>query len=46
MSDFGGVHRYNVTAWPTTCGLPLENPEVVHGLLRHLMDKIETTWTT
>ncbi len=41
MSDFGGVHRYNVTGllhdmW----GFPSNNPEVVHGLLRHLVDKI------
>lgn len=42
MSDFGGVHRYNVTGlvhdmW----GFPSDNPKVVHGLLRHLVDKIE-----
>ncbi len=41
MSDFGGVHRYNVTGlvhdmW----GFPSNNPQVVHGLLRHLVDKI------
>jgi 2-oxoglutarate ferredoxin oxidoreductase subunit alpha len=41
MSDFGGVHRYNVTGlchdmW----GFPSDNPKVVHGLLRHLVDKI------
>ncbi|MFO7643731.1 MAG: 2-oxoacid:acceptor oxidoreductase subunit alpha [Desulfosarcina sp.] len=42
MSDFGGVHRFNVTGlvhdmW----GFPSDNPKVVHGLLRHLVDKIE-----
>jgi 2-oxoglutarate/2-oxoacid ferredoxin oxidoreductase subunit alpha len=42
MSDFGGVHRYNVTGlvhdmW----GFPSTDPKVVHGLLRHLVDKIE-----
>lgn len=42
MSDFGGVHRYNVTGlihdmW----GFPSSEPKIVHGLLRHLVDKIE-----
>ncbi|MFC1895441.1 2-oxoacid:acceptor oxidoreductase subunit alpha [Thermodesulfobacteriota bacterium] len=42
MSDFGGVHRYNVTGlvhdmW----GFPSTNPVVAHDLLRHLVDKIE-----
>ena len=42
MSDFGGDHRYNVTGlvhdmW----GFPSENPQVVHGLMRHLIDKIQ-----
>jgi 2-oxoglutarate ferredoxin oxidoreductase subunit alpha len=42
MSDFGAVHRYNVTGlihdmW----GFPSSEPRVVHGLLRHLVDKIE-----
>jgi len=41
MSDFGGVHRYNVTGlvhdmW----GFPSNNPKIVASLLRHLMDKI------
>jgi 2-oxoglutarate ferredoxin oxidoreductase subunit alpha len=36
------VHRYNVTGlvhdmW----GFPSDNPKIVHGLLRHLVDKIE-----
>jgi 2-oxoglutarate ferredoxin oxidoreductase subunit alpha len=43
MSDFGDVHRYNVTGlvhdmW----GFPSDNPKIVHGLLRHLVDKIES----
>jgi 2-oxoglutarate/2-oxoacid ferredoxin oxidoreductase subunit alpha len=42
MSDFGGVHRFNVTGlvhdmW----GFPSDNPQIVHDLLRHLVDKIE-----
>jgi len=42
MSDFGGVHRYNVTGlvhdmW----GFPSTEPRVVHDLLRHLVDKLE-----
>src|SRR5210317_1252513 len=42
MSDFGDVHRYNVTGlvhdmW----GFPSDNPKIVHGLLRHLVDKIQ-----
>jgi 2-oxoglutarate ferredoxin oxidoreductase subunit alpha len=42
MSDFGGVHRYNVTGLSHDMwGFPSENPQVVHGLLRHLVDKIE-----
>jgi 2-oxoglutarate ferredoxin oxidoreductase subunit alpha len=42
MSDFGGVHRYNVTGlFHDMWGFPSNNPEVVHGLLRHLIDKIQ-----
>lgn len=42
MSDFGSVHRYNVTGlihdmW----GFPSNDPGVAHGLLRHLTDKIQ-----
>ncbi|MBW2029384.1 MAG: 2-oxoacid:acceptor oxidoreductase subunit alpha [Deltaproteobacteria bacterium] len=42
MSDFGGVHRYNVTGlvhdmW----GFPSDDPKIAYGLLRHLVDKIE-----
>ncbi len=42
MSDFGGVHRYNVTGlYHDMWGFPSDNPNVVHGLIRHLVDKIE-----
>ncbi len=42
MSDFGGVHRYNVTGlFHDMWGFPSAEPRVVHGLLRHLVDKIE-----
>ncbi|MCL5808416.1 MAG: 2-oxoacid:acceptor oxidoreductase subunit alpha [Deltaproteobacteria bacterium] len=42
MSDFGGVHRYNVTGlFHDMWGFPSDNPRVVHELLRHLVDKIE-----
>lgn len=42
MSDFGGVHRYNVTGlFHDMWGFPSDNPGVVHGLMRHLVDKIE-----
>ena len=42
MSDFGGGHRYNVTGlFHDMWGFPSENPQVVHGLMHHLVDKIE-----
>jgi 2-oxoglutarate ferredoxin oxidoreductase subunit alpha len=42
MSDFGGVHRYNVTGLAHDMwGFPSDNPQVVHGLMRHLIDKIQ-----
>ncbi len=42
MSDFGGVHRYNVTGlYHDMWGFPSADPRVVHGLIRHLIDKIE-----
>jgi len=42
MSDFGGVHRYNVTGlFHDMWGFPSDNPKVVHELLRHLVDKIQ-----
>jgi 2-oxoglutarate ferredoxin oxidoreductase subunit alpha len=42
MSDFGGVHRFNVTGlihdmW----GFPSSEPQIAHGLLHHLVDKID-----
>ncbi len=41
MSDFGGIHRYNVTGlFHDMWGFPSSDPAVVHGLLRHLVDKI------
>jgi 2-oxoglutarate ferredoxin oxidoreductase subunit alpha len=42
MSDFGGVHRYNVTGlYHDMWGFPSTEPSVVHGLIRHLVDKLE-----
>jgi 2-oxoglutarate ferredoxin oxidoreductase subunit alpha len=42
MSDFGGVHRYNVTGlFHDMWGFPTSEPKAVHGLLHHLVDKIE-----
>jgi 2-oxoglutarate ferredoxin oxidoreductase subunit alpha len=42
MSDFGSVHRYNVTGlYHDMWGFPSSDPNVVHGLIRHLVDKIE-----
>ncbi len=42
MSDFGGVHRYNVTGlYHDIWGFPTESPEQVNTLLHHLVDKIE-----
>jgi 2-oxoglutarate/2-oxoacid ferredoxin oxidoreductase subunit alpha len=42
MSDFGGTHRYNVTGlFHDMWGFPSTNPGVVHGLLHHLVDKIQ-----
>ena len=42
MSDFGDVHRYNVTGlFHDMWGFPSADPWVVHGLLRHLTDKID-----
>jgi len=43
MSDFGDVHRYNVTGlFHDMWGFPSNNPSVVRDLLRHLVDKIDT----
>lgn len=42
MSDFGGIHRYNVTGlYHDIWGFPTENPEQVSKLAHHLVDKIE-----
>jgi len=42
MSDFGSVHRYNVTGlFHDMWGFPSDNPKIVHGLIRHLVDKIQ-----
>ena len=42
ISDFGGVHRYNVTGlYHDIFGFPTENPEQVTKLIYHLVDKIE-----
>lgn len=42
MSDFGGVHRYNVTGlYHDMWGFPSDEPGIINGLLHHLMDKIE-----
>ncbi len=42
MSDFGDVHRYNVTGlYHDMWGFPSSNPKIVNELLRHLVDKIE-----
>lgn len=43
MSDFGGEHRYNVTGlFHDMWGFPTDKPELVHSLMRHLIDKIDT----
>ena len=42
MSDFGGVHRYNVTGlFHDMWGFPSSEPRTIHGLLHHLVDKLE-----
>ncbi len=47
MSDFGGEHRYNVTGlFHDMWGFPNNNPKIVSGLLRHLVDKIENNVET
>ena len=47
MSDFGSVHRYNVTGlYHDMWGFPSADPRVVHGLIRHLIDKIENRTDT
>ena len=42
MSDFGGAPLQRNGPVPRHVGIPSENPQVVHDLLRHLVDKIES----
>ncbi len=47
MSDFGGVHRYNVTGlYHDMWGFPTDKPELVEDLMRHLVRKIDYAATT
>ena len=42
MSDFGSKHRYNVTGlYHDMWGFPTQDPKIIHGLIHHLVDKIE-----
>lgn len=42
ISDFGDVHRYNVTGlFHDIFGFPTQNPDQVSKLIHHLVDKIE-----
>jgi 2-oxoglutarate/2-oxoacid ferredoxin oxidoreductase subunit alpha len=42
MSDFGGVHRYNVTGlYHDMWGFPSTDPAIVDDLAHHLHDKLE-----
>ena len=42
MSDFGDVHRFNVTGlYHDMWGFPTDKPDLVQELLRHQIDKIE-----
>ncbi|OGR15688.1 MAG: 2-oxoglutarate synthase subunit alpha [Desulfobacterales bacterium GWB2_56_26] len=42
MSDFGGVHRYNVTGlYHDMWGFPTDKGELVDGLIHHLVKKID-----
>ncbi|MFW5694145.1 MAG: 2-oxoacid:acceptor oxidoreductase subunit alpha [Alkalispirochaeta sp.] len=42
MSDFGGVHRYNVTGlFHDMWGFPSTDPAIVDDLAHHLHDKLE-----
>jgi len=42
MSDFGAEHRFNVTGlFHDMWGFPTNNPKIIRGLLRHIIDKIE-----
>jgi 2-oxoglutarate ferredoxin oxidoreductase subunit alpha len=47
MSDFGGTHRFHVSGlYHDMWGFPSEKPSVIHGLIRHLVDKIENNVDT
>ncbi len=42
MSDFGGVHRYNVTGlMHDMWGFPSNNSKIIYGLTHQLVDKIQ-----
>ncbi|MBW2201089.1 MAG: 2-oxoacid:acceptor oxidoreductase subunit alpha, partial [Deltaproteobacteria bacterium] len=42
MSDFGAVHRYNVTGlYHDMWGFPANDPKTAYDLLHHLVDKLE-----
>jgi 2-oxoglutarate ferredoxin oxidoreductase subunit alpha len=42
MSDFGGVHRFNVTGlFHDMWGFPTNDPKTAYDLLHHLVDKLE-----
>jgi 2-oxoglutarate ferredoxin oxidoreductase subunit alpha len=42
MSDFGGVHRFNVTGlFHDMWGFPTTDPKFAYELLHHLVDKLE-----
>jgi 2-oxoglutarate ferredoxin oxidoreductase subunit alpha len=42
MSDFGSVHRYNVTGlFHDMWGFPTNDPKTVYDLMHHLVDKLE-----
>jgi 2-oxoglutarate ferredoxin oxidoreductase subunit alpha len=41
MSDFGGIHRYNVTGlFHDMWGFPSNDPKIAYELLHHLVDKL------
>ncbi len=47
MSDFGGVHRYNVTGlYHDMWGFPTDKPELVEDLMQHLVRKIDYAATS
>ncbi|MFC1859277.1 2-oxoacid:acceptor oxidoreductase subunit alpha, partial [Thermodesulfobacteriota bacterium] len=47
MSDFGGVHRYNVTGlFHDMWGFPSTDPKIAYELVHHLVDKLENNSKT